>query len=423
MFVARIRSTRTLTKLLIAASLAVPVALFAPAVAQAQLIISVGIAPPLLPVYAQPEIPGYGYIWVPGYWAYGPEGYFWVPGTWVLPPQDDYLWTPAYWDFDAGFYRFHRGYWGPHIGYYGGINYGFGYFGTGYEGGYWRDRHFYYNSQVNRLRPGIQYVYDRPVQQAAYNRVSYNGGQGGVTYRPGPQELVAQREHHVDATRDQVQHQTLASQDRQQFARNNGGRPAVTAAPTPGAFHGNGGAPAATGGRPGNPAINTQPAQPNGSMNGRQGQGGRNGSPVVTQPAQPGISGGQNVPAERRGQQQPQRSAVPEGQVPQRQAQPQQRQADQQQVVNQRQAQQQQRQAQQPQAQPQRQAPPPQEMRQAPQPQRQAPPPQQMQQRQAPPPQAQPQRQAPPPQAAPQGRPAPQAAPQAEGGHEKHGGR
>jgi hypothetical protein len=26
-------------------------------------------------------------------------------------------------------YRFHRGYWGRHVGYYGGVNYGYGYGG------------------------------------------------------------------------------------------------------------------------------------------------------------------------------------------------------------------------------------------------------------------------------------------------------
>ena len=32
--------------------------------------ISVDIAPPPLPVYDQPPIPGDGYIWTPGYWAW-----------------------------------------------------------------------------------------------------------------------------------------------------------------------------------------------------------------------------------------------------------------------------------------------------------------------------------------------------------------
>ena len=43
--------------------------------------VSVSIAPPVLPVYAQPVCPGPDYIWTPGYWAYGPDGYYWVPGT------------------------------------------------------------------------------------------------------------------------------------------------------------------------------------------------------------------------------------------------------------------------------------------------------------------------------------------------------
>jgi len=58
--------------------------------------ISVRIAPPVLPVYVQPICPEPGFIWIPGYWAYGPDGYFWVPGTWVEPPGVGLLWTPGY---------------------------------------------------------------------------------------------------------------------------------------------------------------------------------------------------------------------------------------------------------------------------------------------------------------------------------------
>ncbi|MGO9892766.1 MAG: YXWGXW repeat-containing protein [Bryobacteraceae bacterium] len=43
--------------------------------------ISVSIAPPVLPGYVQPVCPAPGYIWTPGYWAYGPDDYYWVPGT------------------------------------------------------------------------------------------------------------------------------------------------------------------------------------------------------------------------------------------------------------------------------------------------------------------------------------------------------
>src|SRR5579884_409985 len=113
--------------------------------------ISVNFGPPALPVYEQPPCPAEGYIWTPGYWAYGPYGYYWVPGTWVLAPQPGYLWTPGYWAWDGGLYYWHPGYWGPTVGYYGGIPYGHGYTRDGYRGGYWRDNHFYYNQSVNNV--------------------------------------------------------------------------------------------------------------------------------------------------------------------------------------------------------------------------------------------------------------------------------
>ena len=78
--------------------------------------VSITLAPPALPVYVQPVIPGDGYIWTPGYWAYGPEAYFWVPGTWVLAPRPGLLWTPGYWGFAGGFYGWHGGYWGARFG-------------------------------------------------------------------------------------------------------------------------------------------------------------------------------------------------------------------------------------------------------------------------------------------------------------------
>lgn len=35
---------------------------------------TIAVAPPPLPVYAQPPIPGPGYLWTPGYWGYGTAG-------------------------------------------------------------------------------------------------------------------------------------------------------------------------------------------------------------------------------------------------------------------------------------------------------------------------------------------------------------
>jgi len=98
--------------------------------------ISVDFAPPALPVYVQPPCPAVGYIWTPGYWAWDDGDYYWVPGTWVLAPAPGLLWTPGYWGWGDGAYLWHAGYWGPHVGFYGGINYGYGYGGVGFEGGY-----------------------------------------------------------------------------------------------------------------------------------------------------------------------------------------------------------------------------------------------------------------------------------------------
>ena len=52
-----------------------------PATAAAQVIITVGVPPPPLPVYVQPPISEPGYLWAPGYWDYDDDfGYYWVPG-------------------------------------------------------------------------------------------------------------------------------------------------------------------------------------------------------------------------------------------------------------------------------------------------------------------------------------------------------
>lgn len=221
------RWTGLVTKALLGAALtAVPAASFG------SVFISVGIAPPVLPVYTQPICPGDGYIWTPGYWAYGPDGYYWVPGVWVQPPQVGFLWTPGYWGWGGSAFLWHAGYWGPHIGFYGGVNYGFGYTGVGYGGGYWNGGHFFYNRTVNNINVvNIHNTYNRTVvvNNVSYNRVSYNGGNGGINARPSVQEQVAAREQHVQPTSNQVEHQTNASRDRQQWASVNGGRPAMAA--------------------------------------------------------------------------------------------------------------------------------------------------------------------------------------------------
>ncbi|HEX4030829.1 MAG TPA: hypothetical protein VHX20_10730 [Terracidiphilus sp.] len=192
-------------------------------------------APPPLPEYQQPPCPGDGYIWTPGYWYYGSSGYYWVPGAWVQAPYQEALWTPGYWAYANNRYVFFHGYWGPHIGFYGGINYGFGYAGLGYQGGYWQGGHFLYNRAANNINERVVHnVYNRTiVHTTVVNRVSYNGGGGGIRVRPRPAELVALREPHAQPMRTQMTIRHDASQNRAQFASANHGRPAQFIAQRP----------------------------------------------------------------------------------------------------------------------------------------------------------------------------------------------
>jgi hypothetical protein len=234
--------------------------------AQVSIRITASIAPPPLVVYEQPPCPEDGYLWTPGYWAYGDDGYFWVPGAWVRPPRVLYLWTPPYWGYSGGFYRWNAGYWGPHVGFYGGIDYGYGYNGYGFGGGMWSGNTFRYNTavmNVNRTVVHNTYI-DRTVivnRNTNNNHISYNGP-GGITAKPRAQEQAAMRENHVKPTTQQQTHVQAAHNDRNQFNNVNHGKP-----PTP-VIRGN--EPAAA--RPNNNPAN-RPAQP------RAGE---------TRPAQPG---------------------------------------------------------------------------------------------------------------------------------------
>lgn len=212
-----------------------------PSFAQVAVGVSVGFAPPELPVYEQPVCPGDGYIWTPGYWAWDGEDYYWVPGTWVEAPEVGFFWTPAWWGWGGNAYVFHAGYWGPQIGFYGGINYGFGYFGHGYEGGRWDHGHFFYNRAVNNVNVTVVHnVYESRVDNREVTRVSYNGGHGGIDARPTSAEESAERERHVGPVAAQTQHMDAARNNRELRASVNHGKPPVAATAKPGEFSGHG---------------------------------------------------------------------------------------------------------------------------------------------------------------------------------------
>jgi len=220
-------------KALIAVLLSVGIMAAAAPSARAAVFVRVGFAPPPIPIYDQPLIPGDGYMWTPGYWAWDGSQYYWVDGAWVYPPYMGALWTPGFWGWGGGFYFWHPGYWGRTVGYYGGINYGFGYFGTGFYGGYWGSGHFFYNSAYAHVGPGFHNVYNRPTG-------GFGPHPGGESFAHNGGNFAGNRTAGING------HEAVGGQG---FAGNNarpavntGGMAARPSGGTEGGFHG--GAPA-----------------------------------------------------------------------------------------------------------------------------------------------------------------------------------
>lgn len=237
-------------------------------VGKGQVAISVNFGPPPIPVYEQPICPAEGYIWTPGFWDYDDEdGYYWVPGTWVEAPEPGYLWTPGYWGWNNSVYIFHEGYWGPHVGFYGGINYGYGYFGNGYEGGRWDRDRFYYNTSVNRVNVTVIHnTYNTRIVERNNNRISYNGGRGGIGRGPSAQEEAYGRERHVERVSAQREHIQQARSNPALRASSNRGKPPIAATARPADFQGGAIAARKAGGSykapPANAARPTSEARP-----------------------------------------------------------------------------------------------------------------------------------------------------------------
>jgi hypothetical protein len=163
--------------------------------------------PPPLPDYTQPDDPGGNSRWTPGSWYYdsGQADYYWVPGAWVTPPNGE-VWTPPYWGYDGARYQWHAGYWSTSVGFYGGIAYGFGYFGVGY------------NQSAEHIH--------------SLNRVSYNGGRGGIQKQPPPLELAANRDR-IPALGVQMKLARDMRKNPQQYFKGNHGHPPIVVAKAP----------------------------------------------------------------------------------------------------------------------------------------------------------------------------------------------
>jgi hypothetical protein len=194
----------------------------------AQVGISVNFAPPPMPVVVQPPCPVEGYIWTPGYWGWGVSDYYWVPGVWVPPPAVGLLWTPPWWGWSNGVYGFNEGYWGPTVGFYGGINYGYGYFGNGYWGGHWEGNTFRYNTAVTHVNTSVvhnTYVDSSVNKQVNATRASFNGPNGVKAEPTAEQKAAVGNAKKMPPTSEQLARQEAASKDHNLQASVNKGHP------------------------------------------------------------------------------------------------------------------------------------------------------------------------------------------------------
>jgi hypothetical protein len=225
---------RTIRILLAFLALAIPAVLFG------QVNVSLSIGPPVLPVYEQPICPGDGYLWTPGYWAYDDSvsDYYWVDGAWVMAPEEGMLWTPGYWGWRGGGFFFNEGYWGAEVGFYGGINYGFGYSGDGYGGGRWDGGHFFYNRSVNNVDITRSHnVYNTTIETHNDNRVSFNGGAGGIEMRATSQQEAIARQRHIAPVAAQTDHVQAARANPALRSSVNHGRPSTGTSTIPLGFN------------------------------------------------------------------------------------------------------------------------------------------------------------------------------------------
>jgi hypothetical protein len=118
--------------LTLAALIAFGAAAFAPlpAMAQTDFQLYIGSAPPA-PMYERAPAVRRGYVWSPGYWAWGGHRHHWVPGSYVVE-RPGYVYAPPSWRERGGRWYLQEGYWNPQVAMRGGERY---YGGDRYYGG------------------------------------------------------------------------------------------------------------------------------------------------------------------------------------------------------------------------------------------------------------------------------------------------
>ena len=84
-----------------------PVAI--PAVAQINISINLGVAPPA-PRYEVVPTPRSGYAWAPGYWRWEGERHVWAQGRWIEARPGSY-WVADRWEARDGRHYYESGHW------------------------------------------------------------------------------------------------------------------------------------------------------------------------------------------------------------------------------------------------------------------------------------------------------------------------
>ena len=126
--------------------------------------------------------------------------------------------------------------------FYGGINYGFGYSGDGYQRGRWQKTAFLYNQAANNLGAvKVAHTYDQaiPVDNSAV-QASFNGGSRGTKTQPTSEQEELAHGEHVAPTAKQQAHFEMAAKDRSLYSKLNGGEPGIAGTSHAGVLSGSG---------------------------------------------------------------------------------------------------------------------------------------------------------------------------------------